>query len=72
MIPRQHNWEKTFNREIIINAEIETEFTRSSSLYLTHRAELLSHYKNSPSYVVGGPNPRDAAKALIRSFGYEV
>ncbi len=24
-----YNWEKTFNREIIINAEIETDFTRS-------------------------------------------
>ena len=24
-----HNWEKTFNREIIINAEIESDFTRS-------------------------------------------
>ncbi len=24
-----HNWEKTFNREIIINAEIESDFTQS-------------------------------------------
>ena len=48
--------------------QAETEFTRSSPLYLAHRAELLSHYKNSPSYVVGGPNPRDAAKALIETL----
>jgi hypothetical protein len=45
--------------------QAEIEFTRHSPLYLTHRAELLSHYKNSPTYIVGGPNPREAARALI-------
>jgi predicted metal-binding protein len=34
-------------------------------LYLAHRDELLTHYKNSPTYVVGGLNPREAAKALV-------
>ena len=41
------------------------EFAHGSPLYLAHRAELLSHYKNSPTYVVGGPKPREAARALI-------
>ncbi|HSG21857.1 MAG TPA: hypothetical protein VLA64_02745 [Azonexus sp.] len=48
--------------------QAEVEFTRNSPLYLTHRAELLSHYKNSPTYVVGGSNPREAAKALIEAL----
>ena len=46
----------------------EVEFTRNSPLYLTHRAELLTHYKNSPTYVAGGTNPREAAKALIETL----
>ncbi len=45
--------------------QAEVEFTRSSPLYLAYRAELLSHYKDSPTYIVGGPSPRAAAKALI-------
>ena len=48
--------------------QAEVEFTRRSPLYLTHRAELLTHYKNSPTYVVGSPNPREAAKALIEGL----
>ncbi|MDP3136711.1 MAG: hypothetical protein Q8N17_10335 [Burkholderiaceae bacterium] len=48
--------------------QAEVEFTRRSPLYLTHRAELLSHYKASPTYVVGGANPREAAKALIETL----
>ena len=48
--------------------QAEVEFTRSTPLYLTHRAELLSHYKNSPTHVVGSANPRDAAKALIEAL----
>ncbi len=48
--------------------QAEVEFTRRSPLYLAHRAELLSHYKTSPTYVVGGANPRDAAKALIEAL----
>lgn len=45
--------------------QAEVEFARSSPLYLTHRAQLLAHYKSSPTYVAGGPNPREAARALI-------
>ena len=48
--------------------QAEVEFTRNSPLYQTHRDELLSHYKNSPTYVLGGPNPREAAKALIEAL----
>ena len=45
--------------------QAEVEFTRRSPLYLAHRDALLTHYKNSPTYQAGGPNPREAAKALI-------
>jgi hypothetical protein len=48
--------------------QAEVEFARSSPLYLAHRDELLTHYKNSPTYVVGGPNPREAAKALVENL----
>ena len=48
--------------------QAEVEFTRGTVLYQTHRAALLSHYKNSPTYVVGGANPRDAAKELIETL----
>jgi hypothetical protein len=45
--------------------QAEVEFTRHSPLYLAHRDELLTHYKNSPTYQADGLNPREAAKALI-------
>ena len=45
--------------------QAEVEFTRHCPLYLAHRAELLTHYKTSPTYVAGGPNPREGAKALL-------
>lgn len=45
--------------------QAEIEFTHSSPLYLAHRAELLTHYKNSPTYVEGAASPREAARALI-------
>lgn len=48
--------------------QAEVEFTRNSPLYLAHRAKLLSHYKNSPTYVVGGSSPREAAKTLIEAL----
>lgn len=48
--------------------QAEVEFTRKNPLYLTHRDELLSHYKNSPTYVVGSANPREAAKVLIEAL----
>ena len=53
-----------------IDAEIaakqaELEFTRTSALYQDHREELLSHYKDWPSYQEGKPSAREAAKTLI-------
>lgn len=45
--------------------QAEVEFTRHCPLYLAHRAELLTHYKNSPSYIAGSSNPREGAKALL-------
>ena len=48
--------------------QAEVEFTRSCPLYLTHRAELLTHYKNSPTYVASAANPREAAKVLIEKL----
>lgn len=53
-----------------IDAEIEArqaelDFTRNCSLYQDHREQLLSHYKDWPGYQAGGPNPREAARALI-------
>ncbi len=56
-----------------IDAEIaakkaETEFTRSCALYQDHREQLLSRYKDWPSYQAGGPTAREAAKALIATL----
>lgn len=48
--------------------QAEVEFARTSPLYLAHRAELLTHYKSSPTYVGGGANPREAARSLIDSL----
>jgi hypothetical protein len=48
--------------------QAEVEFARRSPLYLAHRDQLLTHYKSSPTYVAGGPNPRDAARALIEAL----
>ena len=53
-----------------IDAEVaarqaELDFTRNCSLYQDHRQQLLSHYKAWPGYQAGGPNPREAARALI-------
>jgi len=60
------------NTDAEIDAEIaakqaEVDFTRNCPLYQDHRTELLSHYKDSPSYQPG-PNPREAARALIASL----
>lgn len=60
------------NTDAEIDAEIaarqaELDYTCSSPLYLDHRAELLSHYKDWPAYQPG-PNPREAARALIASL----
>lgn len=53
-----------------IDAEIEAkqaelDFTRNCALYRDHREQLLSHYKDWPGHQAGGPNPREAARALI-------
>jgi hypothetical protein len=58
------------NTDAEIDAEIAAiqaalEYTRNCPLYQDHRETLLSHYKDWPSYQAGGPNPREAAKALI-------
>jgi len=48
--------------------QAEVEFTRHCALYQDHRQHLLSHYKAWPSYQAGGPNPREAARALISAL----
>lgn len=45
--------------------QAELDYVRSSPLYLEHRGELLSHYKDWPEYVAGSVNPREAARALL-------
>lgn len=61
------------NTDAEIDAELaakqaELDFTRQCALYLDHRNELLSHYKDWPGHVAGGPNPREAARALIETL----
>lgn len=56
-----------------IDAEVEArqaelDFTRNCALYQDHREQLLSHYKDWPGYQAGGPNPREAARALISAL----
>jgi hypothetical protein len=56
-----------------IDAEIaahqaELDYIQHSPLYLDHRAELLSHYKDWPGYQAGVSNPREAARALIAAL----
>lgn len=41
------------------------DYTHHCALYLDHRAQLLTHYKDSPSYQQGSSNPREAAQVLI-------
>lgn len=45
--------------------QAQLEYTHQCALYLDHRAQLLTHYKNSPSYQSGSCHPREAAQALI-------
>lgn len=52
----------------IAEAQARLDYTRKSPLYLDHREQLLSHYKDWPGYQAGGPNPREAAKILIDSL----
>jgi len=61
------------NTDAEIDAEIaakqaEIAYTRTSPLYLSHRAHLLTHYKDSPSYQPGLPSTHAAAKALVISL----
>ncbi len=61
------------NTDAEIDAEIaakqaELDFTRNCPLYQDHREKLLSHYKEWPGYKAGGPNPREAARALIQAL----
>lgn len=56
-----------------IDAEIaakqaELDFTRNCPLYLDHRTQLLSHYKQWPGYQAGSANPREAARALLATL----
>ena len=56
-----------------IDAEIaakkaEVDFTRGCALYQDHREQLLSHYKDWPSYQAGGPTAREAARALVTAL----
>ncbi len=56
-----------------IDAEIATklaelEFTRNCALYQDHREQLLSHYKDWPSYQVGCSTAREAARVLISAL----
>ncbi len=59
------------------DAEIDAEiaaieaalaFTKTCALYIDHREQLLSHYKDWPSYQAGQPTARDAARALIAAL----
>ena len=61
------------NTDAEIDAEIaakqaELEFVQNSALYLDHKAELLTHYKDWPGYVAGVTNPREAARQLIATL----
>ncbi len=44
------------------------EYAKASPLYLDHRTQLLTHYKDSPSFVAGSSTPREAAKLLIAAL----
>jgi hypothetical protein len=46
----------------------ELEYARLSLLYLDHREQLLTHYKDSPSFQAGSSTPRETAKAIISSL----
>jgi hypothetical protein len=49
----------------IAEKQAELEFTRTCALYQDHREQLLSHYKDWPTYQEGKPSAREAARALI-------
>ncbi len=53
-----------------IDAEIaakkaELDYIKTSPLYQDHREQLLSHYKDWPSYVAGKPTAKEAARVLL-------
>lgn len=56
-----------------IDAEIAAkkaalDFTRSCALYQDHREQLLSHYKDWPTWQADGPTAREVARALIHTL----
>jgi hypothetical protein len=48
--------------------QAEMEYARQSPLYLEHRDQLLSHYKDSPNYQAGSTNPREAPISVMRTW----
>lgn len=52
----------------IATRQAAVEFARKSPPPLAHRAELLAHHGNSPAYVAGSANPREAARPLIATL----
>jgi hypothetical protein len=53
-----------------IDAEIaakqaELDYVSHCQLYLDHREQLLSHYKDWPGYQAGSTSPREAARVLV-------
>lgn len=48
--------------------QAKLDFTRNSALYQDHREQLLSHYKDWPSYQPGQPSAREAARTLITAL----
>ena len=58
------------NTDAEIDADIAAKnaklaFIRNCALYLEHREQLLSLYKDWPTHQPGGPTPREAARTLI-------
>ncbi len=56
-----------------IDAEIaakkaELDFTKGCALYLDHRTQLLSCYKDWPGHVAGSPTAKEMARGLITSL----
>ncbi len=56
-----------------IDAEIAAHeaalaFTQGCALYTDHREQLLSHYKDWPTYQAGKPSARDASRELIAAL----
>lgn len=46
----------------------EVEFVRKSALYQDHREQLLSHYRDWPTYQAGATTAREAARSLVAAL----